>query len=160
VNEVRITFDQAFSHQEGLRLDRWVSALDCLQEYEVVDPQANRRSRRLFRPDGYFRYLFQGRLFGCFLEVDRSTMCSSRFQMKVRSYLEYAQSGLYPRTIWPPVLPVLVISKTRERLLNLKAATKPLTEKIFWFTVMDHLVPDQILGPIWYRPGKKMPAAS
>lgn len=154
VNEIRINLYQAADHHDGLKMDCWLSSVDCLLEYSVFNPKSNQELRRVFRPDGYFRYFFNGKLFGSFLEMDRSTMSNGRFQSKVKTYLEYARSGLYPQRYGLKFFRVLVVTETKKRLLNLKSATGALTDKVFWFTTVDNLAPDKILGRIWERPGR------
>ena len=154
VNDVRIAFCQAMDKQRGLQLERWVGSTDCLLEYAVHDAKSNQEIRKLFRPDGYFRYLRDGKLFGCFLELDRSTMSTVRFQSKIITYLDYARSGFYRQRYGLTFFRVLVVTKSRERLLNLKSVTETLTDTIFWFTTIDRLTLDHIFDRIWERPGR------
>ncbi len=155
VNDVRIAFYQAMANPNGLRLDRWFTPIDCLEDYSLFDPKLGKEIKIVFRPDGYFRYFHHGKLFGCFLELDQSTMTTTRFQTKVRTYLEYAQSILYQRRHSLKFFRVLVVAKTRERCLNLKVATEKLTDKMFWFTTLEELDAETVFGPIWQRPGKE-----
>ncbi len=154
VNEVRIAFCQAIEKHNSLKLDRWIASRDCLHEYKIFNPKIGRAFRKVFRPDGYFRYYQNGKLYGCFLEVDRSTMSNNRFQSKVKVYLDYARSGLYKQRYGLERFRVLVVTKTRERLLNLKSATEKVVNKMFWFASVDSLKPDQIFDQIWVRPGR------
>lgn len=155
VNEVRIAFYQALANPNGLRLDRWLTPIDCLEEYSLSDTKLGREIKTVFRPDGYFRYFHNDKLFGCFVEVDRSTMNHSRFQAKVKMYLGYAMSGFYQQKYGLKFFRVLVVTKTKERLLNLKADIEKFTDKIFWFTARENLQPGKAFGSIWERPGKK-----
>ena len=155
VNEVRIAFYQAMENHNSLKLDKWIGSIDCLHEYQIFNPKPNREFRKVFRPDGYFRYYQNDKLYGCFLEVDRSTMSNSRFQSKVRTYIEYAQSGLYLQRYGLKFFRVLVLTKTTERLRNLKAATEALTDKIFWFATISSLDPNGLFDRIWQRPRKE-----
>ena len=154
VNEVRISFRRAFDNQQDLRMDRWIDPIGCLQKYTVFNPKLNRECKVIFRPDGYLRYFHNGKLFGCFLEVDRSTMSNARFQAKVKVYLDYAQSGLYQQRYGLKFFRVLVVTKTNERLINLKSATEKLTDKIFWFTTADKLTANGVFDEIWEKPAK------
>jgi hypothetical protein len=155
VNEVRIAFYQALANPSGLRLDRWLTPIDCLEEYSCGSAESGKEIKTAFRPDGYFRYFHNDKVFGCFVEVDRSTMNNSRFQAKVKMYLGYAMSGLYQRKYGLKFFRVLVVAKNKERLLNLKASVERFTEKIFWFTTWQNLQPGKVFGPIWQRPGKE-----
>ncbi len=154
LNDVRIVFCRAMEEQRDFRLDRWVGSTDCLQEYAIHDLKLGREIRTLFRPDGYFRYFHNDKLFGCFLELDRSTMSTVRFQAKIKTYLDYARSGFYRRRYGLTFFRVLVVTKSRERLLNLKSVTESLTDTTFWFTSIDLLTLDHIFDRIWERPGR------
>jgi hypothetical protein len=152
VNDVRISFDQAMNGSDSFKLDQWMTPADCIHEYTIFNPALNQEIKKVFKPDAYFRYISRGKLFNCFLEVDRSTMSNSRFESKVLSYLEYAQSGLYQHRYGFKFFRVLVVTKTRERLLNLKSTTGRLTDKIFWFATLDNIIPHRMLNSIWERP--------
>jgi hypothetical protein len=154
LNDIRIGIYEALENQRAMELDRWISSTDCLQEWKYADPKLGRQYKVMLRPDGYFRYFSETKLFGCFLEVDRSTMSNSRFQSKVKLYLDYIRSGLYPLKYDLQFFRVLVITETRQRLLNLKSATERMTEKIFWFGQADHLKAGGLFDPIWERPGR------
>jgi len=81
-------------------------------------------------------------------------MNNSRFQAKVKTYLEYAASGSYQQKYGLKFFRVLVITKTRERLHNLKATTEKLTDKMFWFATSDELTSGKVFERIWERPAK------
>ena len=155
LNDVRIGVYKALAGMPGTALDRWVSYTDCLQEWNLFSQKLNRQCKVALRPDGYFRYLSEAKLFGCFLEVDRSTMSNGRFQSKVKLYLDYIRSGLYPAKYGLQFFRVLVVTETRQRLLNLMSVTGQLTDKIFWFGLADHLKAGRVFDSIWERPGKQ-----
>ncbi len=154
LNDVRIAVCKSLVSQPGLKLDRWVGYMDCLQEWSVFNSKLNRQQKIMLHPDGYFRFFLGNKLFGCFLEVDRSTQSNTRFQSKVNLYLRYAQSGLYPKKYGLQFFRVLVTTETSQRLLNLRRATERLTDKIFWFTESANLTAGKMFDPIWERPGK------
>lgn len=154
VNDIRIAFYQTLANSNEWKLDRWVSSIDCLEEYSLLNPKSGKPEKKTFRPDAYFRYFQNSKLFGCFVEADRSTVNNSRFQEKARVYLEYSQSGSYQQKYGLKFFRVLVLTKTGERLLNLKSVTEKLTDKIFWFTTWKNLEPGKAFGPIWQRPGR------
>jgi hypothetical protein len=155
VNEVRIILHEAATRQyNGVGIERWIGASDWLQEYEIFDESIRRRALKVFRPDGYFRYVHNGKLFGCFLELDRSTMSNGRFQSKVRAYLHYMKSGQYPQRFGLNFFRVLVVAKTKERMLNLKSVTEKETHRIFWFAAINDLTSERVFDRVWMRPGK------
>lgn len=155
LNEVRIGIYGALSNNDSTILDQWIGYTDCLQEWNLFNQKLNRQCKVMLRPDGYFRYFCKGKLFGCFLEVDRSTMSNSRFQSKVKLYLDYIRSGLYPAKYGLQFFRVLVITETKQRLLNLKSVTGQLTNKIFWFGLADQLKTGGVFDSIWERPDKQ-----
>jgi hypothetical protein len=48
-----------------------------------------------------------------------------------------------------------VITKTQERLFNLKKTVEAVTDKIFWFTTFEQVAPNTVFDPIWQRAGKQ-----
>ena len=152
VNNVRIAFYKAMDAQENLKLDLWINATDCLHEYKVFNSKLNREVKNIFRPDGYFRYFYNDKIYSCFLELDRSTESNKRFQSKVMLYIDYARSGLYQKRYGLKYFRVLVIAKTAKRLLNLKSTIEKVTDRIFWLAAIDNVTPDKSFGQIWEKP--------
>jgi hypothetical protein len=153
-NDIRIATERVLANRPEMKLDLWVGSADCLQEW-TSGSSTGRSQKMAFRPDGYFRYYRDGKLFGCFLEVDRSTMSGSRFQSKVGLYLSYARSGLYPQKYGLQYFRVLVTTETKERLANLKSATANMTDKMFWFALTDDAKAGKVFETIWERPGRE-----
>jgi hypothetical protein len=112
-----------------------------------------RTTKRVIRPDSYFRFWYGNRLFSYFIELDKATMSHQRFQAKVKAYLEFASSGSYQKVFGVKYFRVLVILPSVERMTNLKRAVERLTDKIFWFTTLDKLKEQGGFGPIWLRAG-------
>ncbi|MBW2063309.1 MAG: replication-relaxation family protein [Deltaproteobacteria bacterium] len=153
LNEVRITFTQAIQKNPGISLERWINDNDCEQEYRINS--SGKTIRKRFRPDGYFRFYYQGKVYSFFLELDRSTMTLGRFKRKVLTYLEFARLGYYRQRFGVKYFRVLVIAPTGERLSHLKEAVEEITDKIFWFTTFDQISVDKVFGPIWQRAGSQ-----
>jgi len=152
LNEVRINVCQAIRHQPELKLERWINDNDCEQTYRVI--QRGQEITRRFRPDGYFRFLYRNRFHGFFLELDRSTMSSERFQNKAQIYLEFARLGFYERRFGLKNFRVLVIVPSVARLESLKQAVEKVTSGIFWFTTFGQTAAEKVLGQIWQRAGQ------
>jgi protein involved in plasmid replication-relaxation len=153
LNDIRIAFSLAIENHHEMELERWINDNDCKQEYHAVD--LGKTSIRRFRPDGYFRFCYQGKLYSFFLEHDRSTMTLGRFTGKVKSYIDFGVLGYYRQRFGVKYFRVLVITKTRERLNNLKKAVETVTDKLFWFTTIEQVTPNTVFGPIWQRAGKQ-----
>lgn len=153
VNSVRLYFYQAFNTTRDLSLELWMTAADWPLRGGAYDRKPNRELKIIFRPDGYFRYIQNNKLFSCFLEVDRSTMSNNRFLKKIALYIKYAQAGFHQQKFGLKFFRVLIVTKTKERMRNLKAITSKATNKIFWFATFEDLSSENILGASWERPG-------
>jgi hypothetical protein len=152
-NDIRIATQQVLSRPD-MKFDLWVGSTECLHEWREVSSKTGRTQTMTLRPDGYFRYYRDDKLFGCFLEVDRSTMSGTRFHSKVELYLSYARSGHYRLQYGLQFFRVLVTTESRERLSNLKEATGKLTDTIFWFALSEDLTDGRIFETIWERPDR------
>ncbi|MFC1789050.1 replication-relaxation family protein [Thermodesulfobacteriota bacterium] len=153
LNNVRIAFSLGIENHHEMELERWINDNDCKQEYRT--PAPGKTVVRRFRPDGYFRFCYQGKLYSFFLEHDRSTMTLGRFTGKVKSYIDFGVLGYYRQRFGVKYFRVLVITKTRERLYNLKKAVETVTDKLFCFTTIEQVTPNTVFGPIWQRAGKQ-----
>ena len=82
-------------------------------------------------------------------------MTTGRFIGKIQSYIDFGSMGYYQKRFGVQYFRVLVVTKTAERLNNLKKAVGSVTDKLFWFTTKDQITPDTVFGPIWQRVGKQ-----
>jgi hypothetical protein len=151
LNDVRIAISQAIRNNPETVLERWISDTDCAQEYRLQT--LGKETVRRFRPDGYFRFWYQGKLYSFFLEHDRSTMTLNRFASKVGMYLEFARLGYYEERFGVKHFQVLVVIPTRTRRENLKHSVETVIDRLFLFSTFDQVTPEKVLGPIWQRAG-------
>jgi hypothetical protein len=149
LNDVRIALTLAIKNHPQMILEQWLKEKDCLVEFP------SNRGMKALRPDGYFCLSCQGKSYSFFLEADCSTMTNGRMKSKARAYLDYARSGLFERQFGFRYFRVLVITKTIERLLNLKSTIEELTDRIFYLTTKDQLCQSQISDRIWHRAGRE-----
>jgi hypothetical protein len=152
LNDIRIAFSLGLENQPKMELERWINDNDCKQEYRSAG--LGKEVIRRFRPDGYFRFWYQGKLYSFFLEHDRSTMTLGRFTSKVQSYIDFDVMGYYRQRFGVKFYRVLVITKTCERLYNLKKAVEIVTDKLFWFTTLEQVTPNTVFDQIWQRVGR------
>jgi hypothetical protein len=151
LNDIRIAFYLGLDIHPGMALERWINDNDCHQQYRA--PVGGKIVIKQFRPDGYFRILYKGKLYSFFIEYDRSTMTVGRFAGKVHTYLDFSSLGYYRKRFGVKYFRVLVVTKTRNRLSNLKKAVGNITDKLFWFTTIEQVTPKTVFGPIWQRIG-------
>jgi hypothetical protein len=102
-------------------------------------------------PDGYVEILNPMNTFAAFLEVDLGHEGLTVWRSKVESYLRYAVSGSFSKRFGVPQFRVLVIANTERRMHSLRAATLGLTDKIFWFSTLEHIERDGVWAPVWLR---------
>lgn len=153
LNNIRIAFNIALANRPEMCLERWINDNDCYQAYNVF--LHGKSVSKRFRPDGYFRIVFKGKLYSCFVEFDRSTMTIRRFVGKAQTYIEFGSLGYYQRRFGVKYFRVLIVTKTAERLKNLKKAVEKITDKLFWFSTIDQITPDKVFSPIWQHVGKQ-----
>ena len=151
LNETRITLSLAVNNHPLIKMLGWRKDSDCLIEF-----LSNQGSRISMRPDSYFCLSYRGKPYPFFLEVDRSTMSNRQMKSKARAYLDYALSGFFEHDFGSKYFRVLIITKTLERLINLKSSIEELTDKIFYFSFKENLCRDPFFDPIWYRAGRQV----
>lgn len=150
VNDFRIAVTLA-AKQRGWALLEWVDEkrLKAMEE-RVPDPSQPGKTLP-FVPDGFFA-LEVGEKRACFfLEVDRGTMPTNRFQTKVRAYLSFRQSGAAMERFKTRNFRVLTVTPGKKRLTSLwKATEKAGGGHHFWFTTFSQVTPEGMLTlPIW-----------
>jgi len=149
INDIRIAFTLAILVNPEMKLERWINDNDCQQEYWISKPEKDVVKR--FRPDGYFRFWHQGKLYSFFLEHDRSTMTLDRFKKKVHLYEEFADLGYYRQRFGVKYFSVLVVTRSQERLKNIKKTVEAVTDRFFWYTTLEQITPTTVFNPIWQR---------
>jgi len=87
-----------------------------------------------------------------FVEVDRATMTTKRWQDKVIVYHEYARSSELIERFKTNWFIVLTITTGSKRVMSLAKSTVSIGGKRgFWYTVSNHINPDEVLDNIWIR---------
>ncbi|MEW6680032.1 MAG: replication-relaxation family protein [bacterium] len=108
-------------------------------------------------PDAFFTIEDEKSRLHFFLEADQSTMINKRFLQKMKGYWYYwKEQGCYNKYKIKNFR-VLTITKSKERMENLKRITRNADEKkqgstLFWFTCEKNYSlkePSNILKPIW-----------
>jgi hypothetical protein len=125
---------------ENTKFVRWMSFFEPLQ------------SGHSLIPDGYAEIAHPTGTLAAFLEIDLGTEGLTVWKGKVREYLGYALSGVFPKQFSNERFRVLVIANSERRLQSIRTAVAAETEKIFWFTTIESIESDGFCSPIWLRP--------
>lgn len=107
-------------------------------------------------PDGYFELDTSSGIVASFLEVDLGHEHTNVWKDKTREYLQLAVTGEFSRAFGQPRFRVLVLAPTARRLLTIRRAVAPLTEKIFWFATLEAARRD-FFASVWLRPAGDQP---
>lgn len=173
--------------QTGCTLVQWLHEKE-LRSKERIDyvsvAKANGKQARVsVIPDSFFLLqTAQGRGGFC-LEIDCSTVTISSstyrsWEQKIKAYLAYHASGAFEKRYGIRNFRVLIVTKSTERLLNMKQTTEAVVkdDPRFWFTTFDQVMtkipvitsqgtPKQktnyrtvynhelLTAPVWYRTG-------
>lgn len=144
LNEVLIAFELA-----GKRLN------DCQIKFSTDNIQIITRLNKVFRPDGYLVFSYQGKTYPIFLEVDLGTESLKRIQEKMGNYLNFGLSGEYMKLFGYKYFKVLFVVSSASRLANIKKLIEKKTDKMFWLTETANISHQTIFTDIWQRPRKE-----
>lgn len=104
-------------------------------------------------PDGYFEMASGEKILAAFVEVDLGHESLSVWKEKVARYLRYAVSGEFAKRFGQSQFRVLVVANSERRMQSLRAATRSLTEKVFWFSTFEAVIRGGFWSAAWLRPG-------
>ena len=87
-----------------------------------------------------------------FIEVDRATMTTGRWQEKVVVYREYSQGTQLAKDWRSQWAILLTVTTSEKRLVSIAEKTVALGgRRGFWFTTSGEITPDTALAPYWVR---------
>lgn len=157
INDVRIAVTLA-CQMTGYTLLTWQSETDLKATFDRVDMRdtAGVRHTVSLIPDSYFVLDTPRGIAHLFLELDRGTMTTKRFQNKILTYLAYYQSGAYERRYHTRSLRILTVTLTARRLDSLRQGTRALVDgPRFWFSTLPAISAETVLSaPIWQIAGR------
>jgi hypothetical protein len=103
-------------------------------------------------PDAYTEITSSGGGRGVFVEVDLGTESLSVWDRKVRAYLAFARSGLFPRRFGVPTFGVLIVAASAERVRAIRSVVARHTDRLFWLGDLITTKSEGIWAPILLRP--------
>lgn len=97
INDVRVAFTLACRQREGFEVIEWRSEAQMKASYDrvTITPPKGRSELISLIPDSFFVVQTPQGKAPFFLEVDRGTETTGRFQTKIFAYQEYIKSGAY-----------------------------------------------------------------
>jgi hypothetical protein len=161
INEVRVVVTLA-CRRLGYQLLTWKGEGELKADYDrVAIPVKGARREVSLIPDSYFVLDTPHGQAHFFLELDRGTMTTARFQTKIAAYISYQRSGAYERRYNTRSLRVLTVTLGPQRLANLKHLTEATGgQQWFWFAVLSDLNAEHVLSaPVWQLASWKGQAA-
>lgn len=108
-------------------------------------------------PDGYIEFSTPQGIDASFLEVDLGTEELKVWKEKARHYVQLATSGEFASKFKQARFRVLVLVGSARRLTFIRTAVAEITQKIFWFAVLNDAPGQSISGPVWLRPNEQTP---
>lgn len=103
-------------------------------------------------PDGYFEIASPQGHQPTFVEVDLGTEAVPVLARKADLYLQLATSGEFSQLFARSQFRVLLITTSGRRLQNIRQAVAKITDKIFFFSVLDAIRPEKFWADSWLRP--------
>ncbi len=149
LNDVRMAFELSARAQPDHQLVTWLPAEETKDRFFFGG------SWYTLTPDALMRYRVGKQLLSAFIEVDRGTMPNRRFQRKVEAYFAYDVSGRYAERYKGQRFRVLVITKTPERLTNLKETTAQVAQRNCWFATLAEIAQHGPLAAVWETVGRE-----
>lgn len=158
INDVRVAFTLACRQLDGFELLEWRSESQMKANYDRVTlTQPKGRSELIsLIPDSFFVVQTpQGRA-SFFLEVDRGTETTGRFQTKIFAYQAYIKSGTYQQRYGFKGIRVLTTIPSLKRLEGLKTVTEQAGGKErYWFAIQSDISAQSVLcEDIWWIAGQ------
>jgi len=157
INDALISYELALAEAqkqgavEGYKIDRGEPNRNRISVQ--LQDNVGKRTRAAVVPDAILRIVFprnQQSLF--FLEVDRGTMTKRRWQEKMAVYKAFQESPKLQERFKTHSFIVLTVAPSERRIASLAEATVALGgRRGFWYTTMDQLLPDLVLGKIWVK---------
>lgn len=160
INDVRVAVTIACRTHDYSLLD-WRSEADLKGSYDRVTIQERSGSKELVSliPDSFFVAQTPKGKAPFFLEVDRGTETTTRFQSKIRAYQAYVQTGAYEKRYGYKSVRVLTVAFSQKRLESLKTVTGEVGGKErYWFALHGEITPQSVFhASIWVSGGSTEP---
>lgn len=152
VNDFRISLIYELYANSEFELKKWQDARDC--EIKFKYRRTGRETITSIKPDGYFEFQYQNKLYSFFLELDLSTSSHTKLKEKLENYHQFKKNNLFKQKYGREIFYVLTITKTEKRACNLHQLTNQFNSDIFWFTSIGRIPNNILFGRIWKKSGQ------
>lgn len=158
INDVRVAVMLACRNDPTYSLLEWRGEAELKAAFDRVNiptPTGKMDSVSLI-PDSFFVVQSPKGKAPFFLEVDRGTETTGRFQIKIHAYQAYVASGAYEKRYGYKSLRVLTTAPSSKRLEGLKTVTESAGGKErYWFAIQQEITPQKVFnGALWWVAGK------
>lgn len=158
INDVRVAVTLACRQLDGCDLLEWRSEAQMKASYDrvTITPSKGRSELISLIPDSFFVIQTPQGKAPFFLEVDRGTETTGRFQTKIFAYQEYIKSGAYQQRYGFKSIRVLTTVPSLKRLEGLKTVTEVAGGgQRYWFAVQgDISAQNALYESVWWVAGQ------
>lgn len=158
INDVRVAVTLGCRQIAGFELLEWRSEAQMKVSYDrvTITPPKERSEHISLIPDSFFVVQTPQGKAPFFLEVDRGTETTGRFQNKIFAYQAYVQSGAYQQRYGFKSIRVLTTVPSLKRLEGLKTVTERAGGgQRYWFAVQSDISAQSVLHKaIWQVAGQ------
>jgi len=130
----------------------WHPELICRHDYETRSRATQPWSRRVFKPDGYFRL---NRVRGekadrhFFVEIDMGHMSQNRWLEKLDTYQLYAENRMFSKRYAADCFQTLVVTSNVRRCKNLRSLIEDRRGECYLLTTFEALRDAGAFSRIW-----------
>lgn len=158
INDVRVAVTLACRQLDGFELLEWRSEAQMKASYDrvTITPPKGRSEHISLIPDSFFVVQTPQGKAPFFLEVDRGTETTGRFQKKIFAYQGYIKSGAYQQRYGFKSIRVLTTAPSLKRLEGLKTVTESAGGgQRYWFAIHRDISSRSILHrAVWWVAGQ------
>jgi hypothetical protein len=175
VNEFRAALTEGLAKRLGTESRLlWISEARIREANHLAKQKHPNLARKLVLPDALFSFVvLDGQREFFFLEIDRGTESVWRIVQRAKAYIYLHHSDLKRTVHQIPNFRVLIVTKSFDRLMHLRAAIANLGQclNMFWFTTFEengqagnrlrqapgartsikNIAAERILEPIWHK---------
>lgn len=135
-------------------IEKWIYE-PVIREWSVDDPDELAPPLAL-RPDAYTAVTAGPRRLHFFVEVDMGTESHAHFASKIRRYLAFKESRLFPARFGGRSFRILTVAPTKTRVASLKRVAEGVGgRRLFWFARLGGVIAGHLTATDWQLAGNE-----